>query len=54
VEVAGERHLEALADPQGAVLLDVDGDVGCEQGKTVGACRAGKGESCDCGEGRDR
>jgi hypothetical protein len=34
--------------------LDVDSDVGREQGEAVGACCAGEGESCDGGKGRDR
>jgi hypothetical protein len=54
VEVARERDLEAFAYAERAVLLDVDGDVGGEQGEAVGARRAGEGESCDGGEGRDR
>ena len=40
-EVARERDLEALADAERAVRLDVDGDVGLQQREAVGAPRGG-------------
>jgi hypothetical protein len=44
VEVAGEGDLKLLADPEGAVRLDVDGDVGRDERKVVGARDSWEGE----------
>lgn len=45
VEVTRERDLEALADPERAVGLDLDRDVGREEREAVGASQAGQGQS---------
>jgi len=50
VEVAREGDLEPLADPEGAVRLHVDADVGGEQREGVRPSGAGEGE----GEERGR
>jgi len=53
VEVAGEGDVESLADPERAVRLDVDGDVGREEREVVGACDSGEGEGTRrAGQGR--
>jgi len=49
VEVAGEGDLDPLADPEGAVRLDVDADVGREQREVV---RSGRARESECQESR--
>jgi len=49
VEVAREGDLESLADPERAVRLDVDADVGGEQREAV---RPGGSRESECDESR--
>jgi hypothetical protein len=45
-EAPRERDLQALADAERAVALDVDGDVGGEQGEALGESGPGE-DQCD-------
>jgi hypothetical protein len=54
VEVTGESGLDALADAERAVRLDVDGDIGRDQGEAVSRGGGREGEEYDRGESRER
>jgi hypothetical protein len=54
VEVAVKGNLDPFADPERAVLLDVDGHVRREEREAIGARDAGQRKGSNRGGGRER
>jgi len=54
VEVARERSLDALADAERAVVLDIDRDVSLKERERVGRRGGRKSENRSGGERRER